>query len=227
MSETATVVALVEGATERYFVRELLAPYLGEKGIWITAVILSKPGAKGGDVRFARAQKDIRNLLRQRSDTWVTLMIDYYGIGTDWPGYAESKRQADSAAKASVMNGATAREVQTLFADRDPDRRFIPYVSMHETEALYFSDPAILAAELGVAREGIDAILGECREPEGINDRPDGAPSKRLKALSPTFKKTVTGIGIAKAVGIDAMRRACPLFDAWVTSLEGLAGRAR
>ncbi len=89
------------------------------------------------------------------------------------------------------------------------------------------SDSAILAAGLGVARKGIDAILGECREPEGIDDRLDGAPSKRLKALSPTFKKTVTGRGIAKAVGIDAMRCTCPLFDAWVTSLQGLAGGAR
>lgn len=223
MSSGATVFVLVEGATERLFVKGLLAPYLHPKKIWLIPVVLDKPGEKGGDVKFARAKKDIGRHLKQRADTWVTLMVDYYGIGSDWPGRGESESQAGPDGKASVMKQATAQEVARLFPDRDPTRRFIPYVSMYEMEALYFSDPSSLAKTLGVAQASVDVILEEYGSPERINDRPETVPSKRLKSLMSRFKKTTTGLKIAEAVGINAMRRACPLFDEWVRVMEDLA----
>jgi Domain of unknown function (DUF4276) len=112
-----------------------------------------------------------------------------------------------------------------LFPDQNSDLRFIPYVSMHEIEALYFSDPACLAETMGVPQEKVDAILEECGEPEKINDNSTTAPSKRLEGLSDRFKKTSTGIAIAKEIGIPKMRSACPLFDAWLAKLELLVGR--
>jgi hypothetical protein len=93
---------------------------------------------------------------------------------------------------------------------------------MYEIEALYFSDPAVLANKLGVRQKLIDAILHECGEPEAINNSNQTAPSKRLEKLSNKFKKTATGIAIAKEIGISKMRVACPLFDAWLTTLENL-----
>lgn len=224
MSSCTEVVVLVEGKTEQRFVSELLAPYMADRGVYLTPIILDKPGEKGGDVKFARAGKDIGKHLKQRENTWITLLVDYYGIKTDWPGYANSKRQTDHAAKAAIINQATAEQVQLLFPEQNRERRFIPYVSMHETEALYFSDPACLAGFLGVDQHRVDAILTECGEPEKINDHSTTAPSKRLEALSPRFKKTTTGISIAREIGIPKMRAACPLFDAWLAKLESLAG---
>ena len=96
-------------------------------------------------------------------------------------------------------------------------------MSMHELEALYFSDPARLADKLGVTHEKIDAIVAACGEPENINDSQETAPSKRLSKLFGRFKKTTTGIAIAKDIGIARMRAACPLFGDWVARLEGLA----
>ena len=223
MSNYAVVVALVEGLTEKLFVNQLLAPYLAQRNVFLTPIILDKPGEKGGDVKFARAQNDIGKHLKQRGETWITLLVDYYGIKNDWPGYEESKRQVDHIGKARIMNDATAVEVQRLFSEQNQNRRFIPYVSMHETEALYFSDPACLAGKMGVQQKAIDAILEECGEPEKINDHTTTAPSKRLERLSSRFKKTSTGIAIALAIGVPKMRAACPLFDAWVTNLESLA----
>jgi len=103
--------------------------------------------------------------------------------------------------------------------------RFIPYVSMHEIEALYFSDPPCLAKKLGVEQWHIDSILEECGEPENINDQFTTAPSKRLVKLSNRFKKTTTGIAIAEAIGIPKMRESCPLFNTWVASLVNLGSR--
>lgn len=224
MSRYAEVVVLAEGPTEQRFVKQLLAPYMADRGVYLTAIILDKPGEKGGDVKFARAKNDIGKHLKQRKDTWITLIVDYYGIHGDWPGYAESKQKTDHTKKAAIMNQATAEQVQQLFPEQNQASRFIPYVSMYEIEALYFSDPACLAEKLGIAQRHIDAILIECKEPERINDHSATAPSKRLEALSDRFKKTSTGIAIAEEIGIGKMREACPLFDAWLKNLESLVG---
>ncbi len=223
MSSYAEVVVLVEGPTEQRFVKQLLAPYMADRAVYMNPIILDKPGEKGGDVKFARAKNDIGKHLKQRRDTWITLFVDYYGIHGDWPGYAESKQQTDHTRKAAIMNKAAAERVQQLFPEQNQASRFIPYVSMYEIEALYFSDPACLAEKLSVAQRHIDAILVECKEPEKINDNSTTAPSKRLEALSDRFKKTSTGIAIAQEIGVGKMREACPLFDSWLKKLESLA----
>lgn len=222
MNNHAEVVVLVEGPTEQPFVKQLLTPYLAQRGVYLTPIILDKPGEKGGDVKFARAQNDIEKHLKQRRDTCVTLLVDYYGIRGDWPGYSESKKQEKHTCKAQIMNRATHEAVKNLFPSHNSDSRFIPYVSMYELEALYFSDPPCLAEKLGVQQSIIDEILEECGEPEKINDHSTTAPSQRLVKLSNRFKKTSTGIAIAAAIGIPKMREACPLFNNWVTTLENL-----
>jgi hypothetical protein len=216
------VVVLVEGPTEQKFVQALLVPNLAARGIYLTPIILSKPGEKGGDVKFARAKNDIQKHLTQRSDTFLTLMVDYYGIGTDWPGYADSKRKLLHNEKALAMNQATAQAVQIMLPEHRTETRFIPYVSMHETEALYFSAPNVLAARLGLEPAVIQEVLDECGEPEKVNDSAHTAPSKRLEAWSTRFKKTSTGIAIAQAIGLTKMREGCPIFNAWISQLEDL-----
>jgi hypothetical protein len=216
MNSCAEVVVLVEGLTELRFVKQLLAQYMAERKVYLTPIILDKPGEKGGDVKFARAKNDIGRHLKQQQDTWITLLVDYYGIRNDWPGYAESKMQTDHNRKAAIINQSTAEKVQQLFSKQNRSIRFIPYMSMHEIEALYFSDPVCLAKKIGVDQRHIKAILKECKEPENINDHITTAPSKRLEALSDRFKKISTGIAIAEAIGILKMREACPLFDAWL-----------
>lgn len=70
--------------------------------------------------------------------------------------------------------------------------------------------------------EGFQKFIGSnggadsCGEAEAINDSPNTSPSHRLRKLSPRFKKTTTGIAIAKEVGLEQMRESCPLFNAWV-----------
>jgi hypothetical protein len=220
MSNTRQIYAIVEGPTEKQFIKELLAPFLAPKNIILTPVILSKPGEKGGDVKFSRAKRDIEKFLKQRADTQLTLMVDYYGIRNDWPGLDKSRRQPTHTQKHDVLMKNTAAEIQRLFPEQNPRTRFIPYFSMHEIEALYFCDADKLAQNLGVSKTAIEDILQECDEPEKINDSSETAPSKRLEALSQKFKKTTTGLTIAKAIGIPAMRATCPLFNAWITRLE-------
>lgn len=46
MSSYMEIVAIVEGRTEQVFIERILAPYLGNKNIFITATQISKPGQK-------------------------------------------------------------------------------------------------------------------------------------------------------------------------------------
>jgi hypothetical protein len=222
MNEYAEVIVLSEGPTEQLFVKQLLAPYLAQKRVFLTPVILQKPGEKGGDVKFARASNDIGKHLKQRRNTLITLFVDYYGIDSDWPGYAESKRQTEHTRKAQIMIQHTTEAINALFPDINAASRFLPYISMYEIEALYFSDPSCLAEKSGAPQRSIEQILAECGEPENINDHPTTAPAKRLEKLSNRFKKTTTGIAVATAIGIPKMREACPLFNNWITQLENL-----
>ena len=226
MSNFVEIVALVEGTTERIFLADLVAPYLTGRGVYLTPIVISKPGQKGGDVKFARVRNDIGLHLKQRGDTYLTLFLDYYAIRSDWPGLAEAKTQSTPGDKADKINRATFDEVVKLFGEYGVYWRFIPYIAMHEFEALLYSDPQMLAAQLGVPQTEIEAILAECGEPEAIDDSPLTAPSKRLETLSGRFKKTSTGIAIAKAIGLTAMRQQCPLFDGWLTTVENLKGAA-
>ncbi len=95
---------------------------------------------------------------------------------------------------------------------------------MHEFEAMLFSDPQKLAARLQAPQSDIDKILTECGEPENIDDSPMSAPSKRLENLSSRFKKTSTGIAVAKAIGLVRIRAHCPIFNKWLTQIECIKG---
>ena len=80
------VYIIVEGPTEQTFVRDLLAPYLAVEGVYCHAFLLGERGSKGGNVTFLRAKKNIELCLKQRDDTYVTTLFDYYGIDPNWPG---------------------------------------------------------------------------------------------------------------------------------------------
>ncbi|MCZ0943584.1 MAG: DUF4276 family protein [Gammaproteobacteria bacterium] len=222
MSKGVAVTVIVEGDTEQIFVREILAPYLGAKGVFMTPIILSKPGQKGGDVRFARAKNDISRHLKQRKDAYVSLLVDYYGIGADWPGLKAVKPQASPGEIAAAVCKATQQAIEAYVNNDSLSARFVPHISVYEFEALLFSESAILAGAIQVDPQRVEAIIEECGEPEAINNSGKTAPSKRIEELHSKFKKTSDGIAIARAIGIERMRAKCPVFNCWLDRLESL-----
>lgn len=77
MDSGIVVMAIVEGKTEQIFIESLLAPFLARKMIFMTATQVTKPGVKGGDVRFARILNDVGRHLKQRPEIYVTTFVDY------------------------------------------------------------------------------------------------------------------------------------------------------
>ncbi len=222
MSNSAAITVIVEGPAEQRFIKDVLAPYLGAKNVFMTPIILSKSGQKGGDVRFVRARNDIARHLKQRKDAYVSLLVDYYGIGRDWPGLDAIRPGASPSDISTAICTATQDAIDDELADYRSDVRFVPHIAIHEFEALLFSEPAILARAIQADPQSIEAIIQECGEPEAIDNSRHTAPSKRIEQLYRRFKKTSTGIAIAKAIGIDRMRAQCPVFDGWLTLLESL-----
>ncbi|WP_199769702.1 DUF4276 family protein [Aeromonas sp. ASNIH2] len=52
-----------------------------------------------------------------------------------------------------------------------------------------------------------------------MNNSPQTAPSKRILALVPNYKKTLHGPLIAEDIGLDAIRAQCPHFNRWIERL--------
>lgn len=220
MNKPVEIIAIVEGKTEQIFIQRIVSPYLWTKDIFMTPIIASKPGQKGGDIKFSRISKDIELHLKQRRDTYLTLFLDYYGLKPDWPGYLNSKEKRNSAEKAKAINSETVNALKEMFGDFEVTKRFIPYLSIHEFEALLFSDPSVLSSYLNVSETQVTDIVLACGSPEEINDSQHTAPSKRLLALSKRFKKTTTGITVADEIGLGKIRENCPIFNGWLTEIE-------
>lgn len=210
---------LVEGPTEEAFIREVLAPYCLRNGVVMQASVLSKKGKKGGDVKFSRCKKEIRAFLIQRTDLTVCTFIDYYGV-SEWPGTNSIPPNAPPSRIANEMNQATILALLASYPELGTSiNRYVPFTAVHEFETLLFSDSTILAQETGIEQKLIDAVLQQFGEPERINNSPSTAPSKRLLSWCPSYAKVRHGKTIAKAIGIDKMRQACPQFNEWLTKL--------
>ena len=224
-----TLIVHVEGHTEESFVNEVLAPHLGNHGFaTIRAGFIG--GMQGGITSWTVAQRDIVNHLRDDPTCIATTMVDYYGLpqagATAWPGRAEAAElplgdRADAIER--QLAASVAQEMGTAF---DPTR-FVPYVMMHEFEALLFSDCPEFAR--AIDRQHVSTALQEIRDsfanPEEIDDSPDTAPSKRIGALVPGYQKATMGTLAALEIGLQAMRDACPHFSVWLNGLEAVGGR--
>jgi len=142
------VLALVEGPTEREFVRNVLAPHLGRRGVYLYPRVVGKPGHKGGVRSFDAVLRELIALARQEPLSVCTTMFDYSGMPPDWPGVADARGRSFREIP-EIVEGAIAERLVSALGDSADPRRFIPYVQMHEFEALLFADPQRLAVSLG------------------------------------------------------------------------------
>src|ERR1700678_3624971 len=77
---------VVEGPTAESFIKNVLAPSLWHREIYVTPFVLGVPGHKGGNVNYARVRKDIVLQLKQDRDAHCSTMFDLYGLGDGFPG---------------------------------------------------------------------------------------------------------------------------------------------
>lgn len=214
---------IVEGQTEVKVFYSILAPYILEKtGVYIEITPIKHSG--GGIVKYSKLLPELRNHLADKEKI-VSTFFDYYGIleKHNYPKYKEAKvYQSNSKVGVELMeNGLkddlTSKGISTA--------NFIPYIQLHEFEALLFSSDEGFEFQYDnekILRE-LKAISPRYQTPEDINDSPVTAPSKRiieiLKRNGEKYEKVIDGDVISIMVGIEVMLEKCPRFKKWVEML--------
>lgn len=219
----------VEGITEEKFVNEVLASHL--YGCGYTKVSARLVGnarqhdRRGGIRAWSSVRRDILNHLKEDAACLSTTMVDFYALPQSgekaWPGRATAAQLAFPG-KAAAVESALLADIRGEMGGDFDQNRFIPYVMMHEFEGLLFSDAAKLG--LGIGRSDLSpdfqAIRDQFKTPEEINDSPGTAPSKRILDLFPSYQKPLMGTLAVLEIGLDAIRKECPLFRGWMERLE-------
>jgi hypothetical protein len=218
---------LAEGQTEEAFVNQVLAPHLAVSGVFASVRCITtrqdrrRPDLvyRGGFRNFGKVRRDLERWLAEDRGAAFTTMLDLYGLPADFPGLPDVVRLQDPYARVLHVENALAAAID--------DSRLIPYIQLHEFEALLFSDPAkfdwhFIEHEAGIER--LVEIAGEFENPELIDDGALTAPSKRIIQHIPEYKyqKSTAGPVIAGRIGIPTMRARCPHFSEWVARLEEL-----
>ena len=126
---------VAEGLTEVSFVREVLQPFLEQR--CPGRMTVAAPNLRG-QRRYSKVRKEVQSLLGAReADVRVTTMIDLYRLPTDFPGLAEADHYDDPHQRVEQLEARFGADVQ--------DARFVPYLQLHEFEALILADLAYLA----------------------------------------------------------------------------------
>lgn len=211
------VAVVVEGPTEETLLREVLAPVLAERSIAFY------PRTLRGNTNYQRVKSLIVRQLKQDLTTYCSTMLDLYGLGRGFPG-GPFPENLPSREKAKRLEQAMKADICCQIPDFRPDARFLPYLQLHEYEALLFSDPAAFAFGIGQPQlaSRFQQIRHEFPSPEDIDDDPRTAPSKRIRGAYPAYQKVLEGTLGSQAVGVERMRQECPHFHEWVQQLEAL-----
>lgn len=221
----------VEGQTEEIFVNDVLAPHLCVRGYDSVRARLvgnaRQRDRRGGIRDWNAVRRDIANHLKEDTRAFATTMVDYYGLPRSehraWPGRARAST-LPFAEKADAVEAALLADIGSEMGGGLYPNRFVPYVMMHEFEALLFSDCEQFGRGIGRPdlAESFQAIRDQFASPEEIDDSPETAPSKRVESLVAGYQKPLLGILAALEIGLDAMRRECPHFATWLSRLEAL-----
>lgn len=222
------IVAIVEGQTEQTFVRDHLAAHLGGRGITIWAVLSGKTRRLGGARPWSSTRKDIVNTLKE--GRFCTTMFDFYAMPKDWPG-REDAGQHSWEYRGDHVEQEIREDIENAIGDAFNPTQFIPYVQVHEFEALLFCETSKLAEVAATLsdrpasyfQDKLEQIIEEQGDAEAINDSFEACPSRRIKNLVPGYRKRLHGPIVAGRIGLDKLRVACRHFGAWVEKLERTA----
>ena len=168
-------------------------------------------------------QNDIRRRLKEDSGDGVffTTMIDLYALHPNFPGFEAAEHyRHDPYRRVDALEKEWSAETG--------DRRFIPFIQLHEFEAYLFCDLFQLSSFVDNANSRITRLSQQTNNvgsPELINDGQHTSPSKRIIAHIPEFDalKPTAGPQIAERIGIERIRSLCPHFSAWIHRLEHLS----
>ncbi len=203
-----------------------MKPHLSRFSIGVSARVVAtsrKRGTKhtGGLSTYLKTKRDITLWIKQdrNPDVRFTTMFDLYGLPTDFPGFKFAAADADPYQRVLALEDAFRKDIS--------DRRFIPYIQLHEFEALILSDPRQLDTQFENRADGIarlETMASRFPSPEHINDNANTAPSKRIISEIPEYQGSKVSAGpiVTEKIGLSTLRSKCAHFAGWLGKLESL-----
>lgn len=226
---TIIINILCEGQTEERFVKEVLKPYFKSAGIVLKHRLLvtsKRKNAYGGMLSYSQVKGDLTKWMKENkgraSEThFYTTMFDFYALPDDFPGFSEANGCHDPYQKVKRLEEAFQTDIDNL--------AFIPYIQLHEFEALCFCDIRQMISLYPAAKRQIEQLANVLDtydgNPELINNSPQTAPSKRIISSIEAcgqyhYNKPMTGATVTQSIGIDKLMNMCQHFREWINQLE-------
>lgn len=217
------VYCVVEGQTEVAVFYAILNPYIYEKtGVYIEFNPIKK--SKGGIVKYDLLFPELRNHLADKGKI-VTTFFDYYGIHENhgYPNYKEAKiDQKNAKVGVNLLENGIKDDLDKRGLNT---RNFIPYIQLHEFEALLFSSDKGFEFQFDnpLVLRKLKEVCNRFPNPEDINDSPITAPNKRLELIlkdsGERYDKVFDGEVIATIIGMEEILIKCPRFRNWIEVL--------
>lgn len=214
------LVFIVEGETEEAFVNNILRPYFLNCDLYNPIQCFKIKHTQGGMHKYSYVRNDVLNTIYE-SDVIVTTMFDLYALPHSFPGYNEAHTMENHLERVIFLEAKMKEDIE-IHQGR-PFSNYIPYIQLHEFEALVFSSVCgfeALFEENEMDYKGICAVIDNYPNPEDINDSPETAPSKRMQKLIQGYNKVSYGIDLIEYTGIDVILRKCSHFREWIEKIK-------
>ena len=221
---------IVEGQTEEAFANRVLVPHLAHFDVFADVQLINSRTKhrerryKGGWNAYSVLKSHLIrwNSMDASQEVWFTTMLDLYALPSDFPRLSGTVEQTNPIARVLELEGALKQDAAISGV-----HRLVPYLQLHEFEALILADPQKLDWEFLEHERPIKELIAMAATfegPEMINLDPTTAPSRRIIAKIPEYesRKASAGPVIAERIGLSSLRERCPHFGSWVSRLEQL-----
>lgn len=219
---------VAEGQTEESFVNNILKPHLAFFNVFASVRCIETSRSRhynkiyrGGFIKYSKLKNDLELWMKQDDNPEVrfTTMVDLYALPTDFPDHQLTRTLKDPYLLVTELEKRMVNDINA--------NRFIPYLQLHEYEALILVEPQKLSTFFLEHKKGIDSLdnlVSKFSSPEEINQGQATAPSKQIISRIPEYEdlKASVGATIAEKIGLDAIRKKCLHFNEWLAKLEML-----
>ncbi|MCU0451619.1 MAG: DUF4276 family protein, partial [Bernardetiaceae bacterium] len=182
-----------------------------------------KKHKKGGLDNYLQVKNDLMRWIAEEKGRrpFFTTMLDLYALPNDFPGFEASLKINDPYQRVEFLEKAFLEDIDYY--------KLIPYIQLHEFEALLLANPEVLLAEYPGAEAQVEKlkkiVADHNNNPEEVNTGSTTAPSKRIISLIPEYEgnKVSVGATLAGIEGIEVQKERCRHFTDWVRQLQRLA----
>jgi hypothetical protein len=218
---------IAEGQTEMEFSKNVLNKFFIPQGIIVDSRCVQTAKSKlktfrGGLLNYEKAKADIWRWIKEEknSEPYFSTMFDLYALPHDFPNFEASLKIADPYDRVAFLEKSLKEDIGYY--------KFIPYIQLHEFEALLLANPDSLLLEYPDKANEIaqlkQIVVDHDNNPEKVNTGEETAPSKRIIKLIPAYKgnKVTVGAYLPSIDDLQAAQQNCKHFSEWINQIMQL-----